>query len=134
MEELTYRVRTVALWVIAMIAFFAYRTIAVSAGATEVSVLSDSELASMLAVMMLFALLTLVLGPRLSRPANLVAGVIFVVASVAMFADGITGYPSAAFNLMTGAMLVATAAVVWFAARRPRPQRQETKAPGLAPG
>jgi hypothetical protein len=37
-----------------------------------------------------------------------------------MFADGITGYPEATFNLMTGATVVIVASIIWFAYRWPK--------------
>lgn len=119
MEELSYRVRISALWLFGMIAFFVYRTIAVSEGATEVSVLSNGELAQVLVLMMLFAFLTLLLPRRANRLMNTVAGAIFLVAWVVMFVDGITGYPTADFNIMTGAAAVMMAAVIWLARRWP---------------
>lgn len=118
MEELSYRIRLSALWILQMIAFFAYRTIAVSEGVTEVSVLSNSELATILLVMMVFAFFSLTLTiQRLNRSMNIIAGAVFGVAHVAMFADGITAYPSQSFNLMTGASVVFVASVIWLAAR-----------------
>ena len=120
MEDLAYRVRMSALWLMAMIAFFAYRTLAVNAGATEVSLLGDQDFASYLLVMMVFAFLSLTLGNRLNRLTNIVAGAIFTVAQVIMLLDGLTGYPSETFNLMTGATVIATASVVWFALRWPK--------------
>jgi hypothetical protein len=120
MEELSYRVRISALWVLHMVAFLAYRTFAVSDGATEVSVLSNNDLAPYLLGMMVFAFLTLILKGRSNRLMNLIGGSIIGVAQVIMLIDGITGYPSASFNWMTGATIVLLASVVWFALRWPK--------------
>jgi hypothetical protein len=51
---------------------------------------------------------------------NLIAGSVYGVAQVAMFADGITGYPEATFNLMTGATVVIMASIVWLAYMWPK--------------
>jgi hypothetical protein len=78
-----------------------------------------------------FAFLSLVLPGRLDRLTNIIAGSVFGVAQVAMFADGITGYPDAIFNLMTGATVVIMASVVWLALRWPSgatPKSTETSA------
>ena len=122
MEELSYRVRLAALWVMNMIAFFAYRTIAISEGATEVSVLSNMELATILVLLMVFAFLTLLLGRKNNRPMNIIAGTVFGIGELALFIDGITGYPSAPFNVMTGAAVVLMVSVVWLARKWPKRQ------------
>ena len=117
-DQLSYRLRMSALWILQMIAFFAYRTIAVSEGVTEVSVLSNSELATVLLVMMVFAFLSLTLGIlRFNRLMNIIAGAIFAVLQLIMLIDGLTAYPAQSFNLMTGASVVFAASVVWLAAR-----------------
>lgn len=119
MDELSYKVRIAALWLLAMIAFFAYRTLALSDGATEVSLLGDRDFASYLLVMMLFAFLSLILPRRLNRLTNIIAGAIFGAAQAIMLVDGTVGYGWRAFNLMTGASVVVLASIVWFANRWP---------------
>ena len=119
-QDLSYKVRMSTLWLLQGVAFFAYRTIAVSEGATEVSLLSNEDFASYLLVAMGFAFLSLVLPSRLDRLTNLIAGTIFGVIQAIMLADGLTAYPTAVFNLMTGATVVVMAAVVWFAYRWPK--------------
>jgi hypothetical protein len=42
---------------------------------------------------------------------------VFAVAGLAMFIDGITAYPSALFNLMTGVAAVLMVAVIWLAVK-----------------
>lgn len=125
MHDLSYRVRISALWLLLMVGFFAYRTIAVSEGVTEVSLLGNGDFASYLAVAMGFFFLSLVLPSRLNRPTNIIAGAVFAVAQVAMLADGWIGYPSASFNLMTGATVVAAATIIWFAYRWPKATSEE---------
>jgi hypothetical protein len=114
--ELPYKVRVAALWVLCAVAFFAYRTLALEDGATEVSVLGD-DFATYLLVMMGFAFLALMLPSAWNRRTNLIAGSVVGIGQVAMLVDGLTGYPSAMFNLMTGATVVAMLSVVWLAYR-----------------
>lgn len=117
-DHLSYKVRISALWILQMVAFFAYRTIAVSEGVTEVSVLSNSELATTLLVMMVFAFLSLNLRSlRFNRLMNIIAGTVFLVSQLIMFVDGLTAYPGQSFNLMTGASAVFMGSVVWLAFR-----------------
>jgi len=80
--------------------------------ATEVSVLSNTELAAVLAMLMVFALLTLLLGRKNNRPMNIIAGTVFGIGELAMFVDGIVGYPSAPLNPMTGAAVALMVAVI----------------------
>jgi hypothetical protein len=119
-EDLSYKVRMAALWLLFLVGFFAYRTLAVSAGADEVSLLGNDDFASYMAVGMGFAFLSLILPSRLNRLTNIIAGAVFTVAQVIMLVDGLVGYPSATFNLMTGATVVVMSSVTWFAARWPK--------------
>jgi hypothetical protein len=116
LTELPYKVRLGALWVLCAIAFFAYRTLALADGATEVSVLHD-DFGPYLLVMLGCAFLALVLPASWNRLTNLIAGSIVGIGQTIMLGDGMTGYPSATFNLMTAATVVAMAAVVWLAYR-----------------
>jgi hypothetical protein len=124
--DLSYKVRLSALWLLAMVAFFAYRTLAASEGATNVSLLGNQDFATYLLVLMAFAFLSLALPSRLNRLTNIIAGAIVGVLQVIMLVDGLLGYPSKTFNLMTGVTVVTMASVVWFALRWPkRPDRNQ---------
>jgi len=122
MEELSYKIRISVLWVLHIVTFFAYRTFAVSDGATEVSVLGNNDLASYLLGMMVFTFLTLILKRQNNRLMNIIGGSIMGVAQVIMIVDGLIGYPTASFNWMTGATIVILASIVWFAVRWPKQQ------------
>jgi hypothetical protein len=119
MDELSYKVRIAALWLLAIVAFFGYRTLAVGEQAREVSLLGDQDFATYLLVLMAFAFLSLIVPSRLNRLMNMIAGGIFVVLQSIMLADGAFGYPSGIFNVMTGVTVVATASIVWLAFRWP---------------
>ena len=120
MDQLSYKVRIAALWLLAIVAFVAYRTVAVSEQAKEVSLLGNQDFTSYLLVMMAFAFLSLVLTSRLNRLVNMIAGAIFLVLQGIMLVDGLIGYPSEAFNVMTGVTVVAMGSIVWLAFRWPR--------------
>jgi hypothetical protein len=119
MDELSYKVRIAALWLLGIVAFFAYRTVAVSENAKEVSLLGNKDFTSYLLVLMGFAFLSLTLPSRLNRLMNVVAGAIFLVLQLIMLGDGVSGYPSEIFNVMTGVTVVAMASIVWLAYRWP---------------
>jgi hypothetical protein len=119
MDELSYKVRIAALWLLTIVAFFGYRTLAVGEQAREVSLLGNQDFASYLLVMMAFAFGSLILPSRLNRLMNMIAGGIISVLQLIMLVDGALGYPSATFNAMTGVTLVTTASIVWLALRWP---------------
>lgn len=127
MQDLAYKVRISTLWLLFVVGFFAYRTLALSESATEVSLLANDEFATYLLVAIGFAFLSLILPSRLNRLTNMVASTVFGVGQAAMFADGITGYPDATFNLMTGATLVIVASIIWLAFRWPRETSVESR-------
>ena len=129
MVGLAYKLRIAMLWVMHMIAFFAYRTIAIDQGATEASLLSNGELATVLLLLMLFAFLSLIVKSGYNRLMNLIAGVVFAVLQLVVLADGLTAYPTAVFNLMTGAAVVTMVAVVWLAAKWPKKQPADVSGP-----
>lgn len=130
MQDLSYKVRLSTLWLLFVVAFFAYRTLALSEAATEVSVLANDEFATYLLVAMGFAFLSLVLPSRLERLVNIIAGAMFGVAQIAISIDGIAGYPDASFNLMTGATVVIAASITWLAYRWPK---EASSAEGMGP-
>jgi predicted membrane channel-forming protein YqfA (hemolysin III family) len=132
MGDLSYKVRISVLWLLEIVAFFTYRTLAVSEGAEEVSVLGNTDFATYLLVAMSFAFLSLVLPSGLSRLMNIIAGSIFGIIQVIMLVDGMTGYRLATFNLLTGATIVVMAAVVWFAWRWPEAAGEESRQAPLA--
>lgn len=96
------QVRISVLWLLHSVAFFAHRTLALSDGATKVSVLNNNDFASYMLGMMVFAFLSLTLNGQTNRLMNIVGGAIMGVARVIMFVDGFVGYPSASFNWVTG--------------------------------
>jgi hypothetical protein len=121
-EELSYRIRISALWILHIVAFFAYRTLAASVDAYNVSILNNTDFASYLAVMIAITLLSLILKGRPNRSLNIIAGWIVGAAQLGMFIDGMVGYPTEPFNWMTGATIIIMAAIIWFARKLPKRQ------------
>jgi hypothetical protein len=120
MEGLSYKVRISVLWILFIITYFIYRTLALSVDATNVSILGNVEFASMMLALMLFTVLTLTLDNKTNRTVNMVAGGVFFAVQVIMLIDGMVGYSSEPFNWMTAASLVITALVFYFALRWPK--------------
>ena len=120
MDDLSYKVRIAALWILFIIAYFGYRTLAVGVNATEVSVLTDASFASMILALMLFTILSLTLDNKTNRTVNMIASGTFFVVQIIMLVDGMVGYASEPFNWITAASLVIMALVFWFAFRWPK--------------
>ena len=122
MNELAYKVRISVLWLMHIIAFLVYRTLAVGEGASEVSILDGVDLAPYVVGMMLFAFLSLVLPYRVNRSMNIIAASVVAATQIIMLVDGMVGYPSSVFNVMTGLTILIMIPIIWFAARWPKPQ------------
>ena len=120
MDDLSYKVRIAVLWILFMVTFFAYRTMALSVDAQEVSLLGNSDCATFSLVIMLFTLLTLTVRSRTNRTINMIASGVFFGVQVIMLVDGMLGYASEPFNWMTGASLAIMALVFWFASKWPK--------------
>ena len=128
MDGLAYKVRLAVFWLLSTVAFTAYRTLALSEEASEVSLLGNNDFAIYLVVMMAFTCLTLTVPMRLNRLVNLIAGGIVGVAQMIMLVDGLLGYPTAPFNLMTGVTVVSMGSIVWLAYRWHQPATEQAEA------
>jgi hypothetical protein len=120
MGEFWKRYRFPALWILYIAGYIIYRTMANGEGATNVSLLSTKEFITILAILAVVTILSLILKGQIFRSFSIIGGIIFLVGQVIMFVDGITSYPSALFNIPTGATIVVLAALVWFAFRLPK--------------
>jgi hypothetical protein len=109
-----------ALWILYIIGYILYRTMALSDGATNVSLLSTQEFIIILVILAVITILSVILKGGIFRSLNFIAGIVFLVMQIIMFADGITSYPSALFNIATGATIVVLAMLVIFAFKLPK--------------
>ena len=120
MGESWKRVMVPVLWILYIIGYIVYRTMANADGATNVSLLSTSEFITVIVILAVITILSVFLKGNILRYLTIIAGIIFLVIQIIMFVDGITSYPSAAFNIPTGATIVILAALVVFAFRLPK--------------
>jgi hypothetical protein len=120
MGELWKRFRFPALWILYIIGYIIYRTMATSENAYNVSLLSTSEFITIIAILLVIAILSLVLKGQIFRSLTIIGGIIFLAIQVIMSVDGITSYPSALFNIPTGLTIVVLAVLVIFAFRLPK--------------
>jgi hypothetical protein len=122
-----YRLRISLLWVLAIVALFAYATFAADeepSNLANLSLVHDQDLVNTSLIMMVFAFLSLALSGPLNRLTNIIAGSVFSILLLIVLIDGATVNPSGDYNLMTGAAVALLGAIVWFAYRMPRRQAQ----------
>jgi hypothetical protein len=120
MGEFWNRFKFPALWILYIIGYIVYRTMANADDAYNVSLLSTGEFITIIVILAVIAILSAILKGRIFRSLNIIAGIIFLAIQVIMFVDGITAYPSSLFNIPTGVTVVVLAALVWFAFRLPK--------------
>jgi hypothetical protein len=113
-----------ALWILYLVGYIIYRTMASGENAYNVSLLSTREFITIIAILLVITVLSLILKGWIFRSLTIIGGIIFLVVQIIMFVDGITSYPSSAFNIATGATVVILAALVWMAFRLPREQKK----------
>ncbi len=124
MENLTlHKMRISILWLIALAAFFGYVIIAgdeVPANLSNLSLISNQELASVSIVIMIFAFLSVTLKGSLNRLANIIAGVIIGIGSIVAFFDGVTVNLYGIYNVMMGVVFISMVLVILFAYKMPK--------------
>ncbi len=120
MEKFSYKLKFTILWLLGAAAFVVYRTIAINQKAADASLLQKDELIYYLGILILFALLSLILKGNANRKTNIIAGICIGVVQMIVFIDGIVGYPSAMFNLITVFSILIMGLIVWFAYRWPK--------------
>jgi hypothetical protein len=120
MVDFWNRFKFPALWILYIIGYIVYRTLALNAGATNVSLLSTQEFITILVLLSVITILSVILKGQVFRSLTIIGGIIFLAVQIIMFVDGITSYPSAVFNIPTGATIVVLTALVWFAFRLPK--------------
>jgi hypothetical protein len=111
-----------ALWILDIIGYAVYRTMAVNENAYNVSLTGTGEFITIVAILLVITILSILLKGQIFRSFTLIAGIAFLVIQIIMFVDGITSYPSSMFNVLTGAMVVILAVLVIFAFRLPKNQ------------
>jgi len=120
-----YKTRISVLWLLAIVALFAYATFAgneVPSILANLSLVNDQEVANILLVLMVLAFLSLTLKGSTNRWTNIIGGSAFGLAALIILIDGVTQNLYGTCNLMMGANVIIMVLVVWFAYKMPRSQ------------
>jgi hypothetical protein len=120
MGEFWKRFRFPVLWILYILGYVIYRMMASGENAYNVSLTSAGEFTIILVILLIITALSFILKGGGLRSFNIIGGIIFLVMQIIMFVDGITSYPSASFNIPTGATIVVLAVLVVFAFRLPK--------------
>ena len=120
MKKFPYKIIISALWLMEIIAFIAYRTLALNQNAHNASLLKNEELLGYLIALMTFAFLTLILKNQINRRTNIIAGFVMGGVQIIMFIDGFVEYSITDFNLITGTTIVSTFLILCFAYNWPK--------------
>jgi hypothetical protein len=124
MEALTMcKIRVVVLWLLAIVALFGYRTFAlneVPSVQSNISLVTDQEVAVVSIVLMVFAVLSLVLKGSTNRRTNIIAGAVVGLGTLIVLVDGVTVNLYGVYNLWMGAIVIFMVLVVLFAYKMPK--------------
>jgi len=107
------------------VALLGYVTIAVHEvpeNLSNISLVTDQEIATTSIVLMIFAVLSLTLKGKINRLTNIVAGSIFGLLAFIVLVDGVTVNINGFYNLMMSAFVISMVLVVWFARKMPKLQ------------
>jgi hypothetical protein len=127
MEDLTLnKTRISLLWLLAVVGLFGYATIASHEANPEflsnISLVTDQEVATLSVVLMIFAVLSLTLKGSTNRLTNIIAGSIVGIGTFIALVDAVTVNPYGYYNLMMGAVVASMVLIVWLAYKIPQIQ------------
>jgi len=118
--------RVSVLWLLAIAAFLGYATIArvseVPANLSNLSLVTDQEVALVSVVLIIFASLSLILRGSANRLTNMIAGSVLGLGALMVLVDGVDVNLYGLYNPIMGAMVISMVLVVWFAYRMPKLQ------------
>ncbi len=119
-EVSVYKTRISVLWLLTMVAYFAYGIFATNEGAATMTVAIDQTFAVALLILGAMAYLSLSLGDRANRFLNVGAGAVVGLLEFIVLLQGIQTNAFGTYNFATAAKVVMMAAVVWLAYRWPK--------------
>ncbi len=118
-----YQTRISVLWLMAVVALFGYANFAANEVNIEyrsnISLVTDQEVANVSVVMMALALLSLTLKGSTNRWTNLIGGSVVGFGLFIVLGDGVTVNPYGIYNLMMAADVIIMVSIIWFARKMP---------------
>lgn len=126
MVELTQNnKRIVILWVLGIFAFIGYSyfgTNEIPVYRSNISLVTSQEIATVLIILIIFAVLSLILKGSTNRSMNIIVGSVFGLGFLAALVDGVTVNLSGIYNLMMGIEVIIMIIIIVFAYRMPKTQ------------
>ena len=117
--------RIVILWVLGILAFIGYAyfgTNEIPIYRSNISLVSSQEIATVLIILIIFAVLSLFLKGSTNRSINIIVGSIFGIGFLAALIDGMDINFSGIYNVMMGVEVIIMIIIIVFAYRMPKTQ------------
>ena len=117
--------RIVILWVLGILAFIGYAyfgTNEIPIYRSNISLVSSQEIATVLIILIIFAVLSLFLKGSTNRSINIIVGSIFGIGFLAALIDGMDVNLSGIYNVMMGVEVIIMIIIIVFAYRMPKTQ------------
>ena len=124
MDDLNYNhARITFLWILAIIAFFGYTNLAsheIPSILSNISLVTDQEVASITIVMIALAFLSLILKGSTNRLTNIIGGSVVGLGTFIVLIDAVTVNLYGFYNLMMLAVVIIMVSIIWFAYKLPK--------------
>jgi len=126
MVELTQnKKRIVILWVLGILVFFGYAYFGINeipVYRSNISLVSSQEIATVLIILIIFAVLSLILKGSTNRSMNIIVGSVFGLGFLAALVDGTDVNLYGIYNVMMGIEVIIMISIIVFAYRMPKTQ------------
>jgi len=126
MVELTQnKKRIVILWVLGILVFFGYAYFGINeipVYRSNISLVSSQEIATVLIILIIFAVLSLILKGSTNRSMNIIVGSVFGLGFLAALVDGTDVNLYGIYNVMMGIEVIIMIIIIVFAYRMPKTQ------------
>jgi len=117
--------KIVILWVLGILAFIGYAyfgTNEIPVYRSNISLVSSEEIATVLIILIIFAVLSLILKDSSNRSLNIIGGSVLGFGFLAALVDGMDVNLSGIYNLMMGVEMIIMIVIIVFAYRMPKTQ------------
>jgi len=118
--------KLVILWVLGILAFLGYAYLGINeipVYRSNISLVSSQEIAIVLIILTIFAVLSLILKDSLNRSFNIIVGFVLGLGFLAALVDGMDVNLSGIYNVMMGVEVIIMIIIIMFAYRMPKTQK-----------
>ncbi len=120
-----YNKRIVVFWVLGILAFIGYAyfgTNEIPVYRSNISLVTSQEIATVLIILIIFAVLSLIMKGSTNRSMNIIVGSVFGLGFLVALVDGVTVNLSGIYNVMMGIEVLIMIIIIVFAYRMPKTQ------------